>query len=153
MSYHVFSKNKVVDQVHHTVGVLWVLVSQKSEDLDLDQGLFVEPALVPDDLQGQFLLVAVVVHAQHLAEAALAEDLQDLVSVADVVAGYHLVVAAFVVVAVVRGVHVVLHLFGTQTDVVDLGVAQDLVLLVGRELRGEEFQNRGRRGRHLYRLP
>ena len=52
ISYHVFSKYEVIDEMHHTVRVLRVFFSQITKDLYFYHGLFVEPALVSDDLQG-----------------------------------------------------------------------------------------------------
>ena len=48
----------------------------------------VKPLLVPDHLEGDVLVGLVVVHLEDLAEGPLADDFEDLVSVAYVVMGY-----------------------------------------------------------------
>lgn len=78
---------EVIQHVNDVVLAVLVLGPQVVEDAHLDERLVVEALLVADDLDGHVLVGAVVQRADHLPEAALADHLEDLVAVADVVVG------------------------------------------------------------------
>lgn len=76
---------EVVQHVYDMVASVRVLLPQLVQYPNLDEGLMVEALLVADDLDCDVLLGFVVQRPDHLSEAALADNLQDLVPVADVV--------------------------------------------------------------------
>uniref|UniRef100_A0A182QEJ1 Uncharacterized protein n=1 Tax=Anopheles farauti TaxID=69004 RepID=A0A182QEJ1_9DIPT len=82
---HVVAKHEAVVHVDDVHRVVPVLRPQVLQDADLLLRLPVKPLLVPDHLQRDVLEVAMVVRFHHLPEAALADDLQHLVPVRDVV--------------------------------------------------------------------
>ena len=124
-------EGEVVEQVDDVVGVVLVLLPQVLQDPYLLLGLPVEPLLVPDHLQRHVVVVLVVVGLDHLAEAALSNHFEHLVPVGQMVVGDVSVGALVVVVpAVVGGGDDPRPLLGVGTDEVDLGVVEDLVVLV-----------------------
>ena len=62
-----------------------VLRHEELEDVDLALGLLLEAGLVLDDLQGDGLLVLVVLGLEDFPEGAFAQVAEDLVPVLDVV--------------------------------------------------------------------
>ena len=101
-AYEVIAEGEALLHAHDVVDVILVVVFQVLQHLHLDSGLVVEALLVADDLHRHVFVVLVVEALQCLPEAALAEEVDDFVAVADVVVHHHLVVALFVVVAVVE---------------------------------------------------
>lgn len=91
----------------------------------------VESFLIPYDLDRDVFACLVVQGADHLAEGALANDLEDLVPVRDVVV-QHLVVGAIVVVetTVLRRAFFPMDLGRLVPEVPHLWVAFDLLALV-----------------------
>lgn len=79
------AKVERVQHVDDIVGAVRVLLAQLVQQPNFDQRLVVEALLVADDLDGDMLADFVVEGAHHLAEAALADDLEDFVAVEDVV--------------------------------------------------------------------
>lgn len=93
----------------------------------------------PDDFDGDVRVCLVVEGADDLAKAAAANDLEDLVAVADVVVQHLVVAAVFVVVAaVVRRVLLRVHLARVQPHVPHLGVLADLAAFVLRHALTEQ---------------
>lgn len=122
---------KVVEHVYHVVRPVGVLFPQLVQYPHLDEGLVVEALLVADDFDCHVLVGFVVQRPDDLAEAALADDLEDFVPVADVVVDHLVVAAVVVVVARVEGA----ARFGVdfarvQPEVVHLGVLFNLLLFV-----------------------
>jgi hypothetical protein len=113
------------------------------EHLDLDERLVMEPLLVANDLDGDHVARLVIAALEHLSERALAEDVDDLVAVHDVVMRDEEVVATVVVKAVVvcRVLFGILLLVAVRADKVDLLVLLDLLLLVRREIARVERQS------------
>lgn len=90
-----------------------------------------EALLVPDDLDGHVVVRLVVERANHLPETALANHLEDLVAVRDVVMAYLVVAAVVVVVAAVEHrARLGVDLARVQSQVPDLCVLFNLLLLV-----------------------
>lgn len=79
---------EVVEHVYHVVCSVHILLAQFIQYPDLDQGLMVEAFLVANDFDCHVLVGFVVQCPDHLSEAALADDLQDFVPVADVVVNH-----------------------------------------------------------------
>lgn len=124
-----------VVHVYDVHAVVLVLLPEGFQYPNLLLGLSVEALLVSDHLEGNVPVLLVVVGLDDLAEAALTYDLEDLVPVGHVVVGYVDVRALVVVVLVVVGhPYDTRPLLGVNTYEVDLGVVEDLVVLVGREL-------------------
>ena len=128
----VVSEGEMVDQMDDVVCVVLVLLPQVLQYPNLLVGLAVESLLVPYHLQSNVLLRSVIVRLQHLPETALSEDLEDLVAIGDVVVGDHLIRPSVVVIAtVVRSTGETLSLLGVLTDEVDLGIGENLLVLIG----------------------
>lgn len=125
---------EVVQHVDDVVSRIAVLLAEMVEDLDFDQRLVVKPLLVPDDLDGDVLARLVVQRADDLAERPLADHLEDLVPVRDVVV-QHLVVGAVLVVeaTVLRRTLFAVDLGRLVAEVPDLGVGVHLLALVLRQ--------------------
>lgn len=121
---------EIVQHVDDVMRVIGVLLAQLVQDANLDQRLVMEPLLVPDYLDGHVLVGFVVQGPNDLAEAALANHLEDLVAVRDVVMD-HLVVAPVVIVvaAVQHRSRFRVDLARVQAEVPDLVVLFDLLLL------------------------
>lgn len=100
--------------------------------LNLDERLVVESLLVADDLDRDHLAGLVVTALHDLAEGSLAEDVDDLVAVEDLVVGDEEVVAALVVESKVVERDVLARglLVALGPDEVDFLVLADLLLLV-----------------------
>lgn len=71
-----------VDDIVCPVGVLLAQLVQQSH---LDERLVMEAFLVPYDLDGDVLVRLVIESTHHLAEAALANHLEDFVAIANVI--------------------------------------------------------------------
>lgn len=69
------------------------------QDIDFNQRLLMKPLLVPDDLDSHQTPHLVVDAANNLAEAALAEEIDNLVPISEMVTHHDRIVAAFVIVA------------------------------------------------------
>ena len=132
--------------LHQVVLVLLVLVPQVLQNLELHQRLLVKPLLVPYHLHGHRTSRLVVVTAHHLPEATLAELVDDLEPVREMVALAHHVVAAVVVVAVVIAPAslLALHLLRADPREVHARVLQNLRPLE-RGQRGAVSPERSRR--------
>lgn len=118
------------------------------EHLDLDERLVMEPLLVADDLDGHHLARLVIAALEHLSEGALAEHVDDLVAIHNVVVRDEEVVAAIVVEAVVvrRVLLGVLLLVAVGADKVNLLVLLDLLLFVRGEIASIERESICKRG-------
>lgn len=81
----VVAEVEVVQHVDDVVTAVLVLLPQMVQYPDFHQGLVMEPLLVPDDLDRHVLVGHVVERLYHLAEAALSDHLEDLVSITDVI--------------------------------------------------------------------
>lgn len=76
---------------------------QLLQNVDFDQRLLVEPLLVPDDLDSHKLAELVIDTPDNLSETTLAEDVEDLVPVRQVVTEDNLIVPSIIVVTKVLG--------------------------------------------------
>lgn len=97
----VLAKHYVVFHADDVAFVLRIIVSQVLQNLNLDCRLVVEAFLVTNDLECNELTLLVVKHTQSLPETALAEEIDHLIAICDVIFEHNLVVATFVVVSVV----------------------------------------------------
>lgn len=129
------AKSKMFQHVHDIHRVVAVLLLEVVQNADLLLCLAMEAFLVADHLEGDVLLHLVVVGLDHLAEAALANDLEHLVPVGDVIVGHVQVGAVVVVEAVVVGAtdHA-LSLLGVRAHEVDMCVVEDLMVFEGGQL-------------------
>lgn len=122
---------KVVQHVDDVVRVIHVLLPQLIQNAHLDQGLLVEPLLIPDDLDGHVLVRLVIERPHHLPKAALADQLENLVAIRDVVMDDLVVAAVLVVVTAVEyRARLAVDLERVQAQVPDLRVLFNLRLLV-----------------------
>ena len=137
---------EVLLHLHQIMLVLLVLVPQVLQNLELHQRLVVKPLLVPYHLHRHRSSHLVVVTAHHLPEATLAELVDDLEPVREMVALAHDVVSPFVVVAVVIAPAslLALHLLRADPREVHARVLQDLRPLE-RGQRGAVSPERSRR--------
>lgn len=71
----------------HVVRSVGVLLAQFVQQSNLDECLMMEALLVADDFDGDVRIGFVVERSDHLAEAAFADDLQNLVAIGYVVVG------------------------------------------------------------------
>lgn len=71
------------------------------QHFDLNQRLVMEALLVANDLDRDHFARSVITALQDLAERALAQHVNDLVTISNVISWYDEVVASFIVVAVV----------------------------------------------------
>jgi hypothetical protein len=141
-----------LDDVMFLIGVLWNLVSKERcevkevanpfaevvKNLYLDQSLVVETFLVPDDLDSDRLASTMVTTTQDLAEGTLPKCVHHLVSECQMIMGNNLIIAAFVVIAVI--VYIILRcsllLFTSRSDEVYHLIVEDFPLLVGGKVLG-----------------
>lgn len=94
---HVVPEDEAVEDADHEVPVVLVVLREMLEDADLLARLSSEARIVADDLQGHEAALLVVEALHHLPERALSEQFEELVTIADVVARAHNVVAVAVV--------------------------------------------------------
>ena len=141
-----------LDDIMFLIGVLWNLVSKERgeveevanpfaevvENLYLDQGLMVETFLVPDDLYSDRLASTMVATAQDLAKGTLPKCVHHLVSECQMIMGNNLIIAAFVVIAViVYGIlRCSLLFFASRSDEVYHLIVKDFPLFVGGKVLG-----------------
>ena len=116
------TKGKVLVQGDEVLAVLLVL-GERAEDLDLDLALLVDQRQVAQDLHCFQGLLLVVEGLDHLAVGAPAEDLEDLVSVAQVVVFDEDVVRPVVVKAVVGQGRVAFELVDFGSDIINASEA------------------------------
>jgi hypothetical protein len=102
------------------------------EDLDLDERLVMEALLIADDLDCYRFTSAVIAAMQDLTKGALAERVDDLVPISQVIAIDDEVVSTVVVVPkiVSRVLRRGLVLLAPSPDTVDRRVVDDLLALV-----------------------
>ena len=125
---------EIIEHVYHVVRSVHVLLAQFVQYPNLDEGLVVEAFLVPDDFDCHVLIGFVVQRPDDLTEAALADDLEDFVPVADVVVDHLVVAAVVIVVARVEGrSRLGVDFAGIESQVVDFRVFLDLLLFVVRQ--------------------
>lgn len=95
-------KVEALCEVDHAVATVGIPLFQLLQKIDLDQGLLMESLLVPDDLH-RYQRAGLVIDAPHnLAEAPLAQDVDDLISIREVISNHNVVVPAIIVVAEIR---------------------------------------------------
>ena len=146
---YVVAEREVVEEVDDVVRAVGVLLPEVLQYPYLLHGLAVEPLLVPHNLERHVLLRLVVERLEDLSETALAQHLDHLVAIVHVIARHGQVAARLVVIAaVVGGPTRPLPFLGVLPRKVDLRVAENLLLLKGRQLAavdakrhfgGEEF--------------
>lgn len=114
------------------------------QDLDLYEGLVVEPLLVSDDLDGYRFTSAVVATMQHLSERSLAQCIDDFITVCQVVTIDDKIVTTLIVISmIVRRVIDSGWFFVTvSTNVIDRWVIENLLALIVRKVLSlRAFQN------------
>lgn len=127
---NVIAKGEVFQHVYDIHRVVAVLLFKMFQDANLLLGLTVEAFLVSDHLQGDVLLHLVIIGFDHLAEAALADDLEHLVSVSDVVVRHVQVRSVVVIKSIVVGAtNHTLSFLGIRSHKVHMGIVEDLVVL------------------------
>ena len=98
----VITEIHIVGHPYNELIVACVLVINVFENLHFDHGLMVKALLVSNKLDGH-LAPSLVVDALHnLPEAPFPDDLQNLISVCNMVPNNEIVVAALVIVAVIK---------------------------------------------------
>ena len=107
----VLSEDHEVVYPNDVVLIVLVVDVQVLQRLELDSSLVLELLLVPYDLDGHQVLCLVIQAFDCLAETTLPKELEDFVSVAEVVFKDDLVVALLVVVAIVEYIHLFQSLF------------------------------------------
>lgn len=130
----VLAEDELLLDANYVLLVLWVVVAQLIQYLCLDEALLIQAFLVSEYLEGDVLLVLVVKTFEDLAEAALAEPVDDLETVADVLALLGdvlvlVVVEAVVVHAVRCGRWALLGFAFVDVEPIDGVVVEDLLLL------------------------
>lgn len=81
-------KVEVVQHVNDVVRSIGVLLAEFVENAHLDERLMVEALFVSDDFDCDILICFVVQCANHLPKAALANHLQDLIAIANVIVNH-----------------------------------------------------------------
>ena len=128
------SEVAVVLDLDDVVGVIWVLILQVLQYVQLDTCLVLIPFLVLDDLDGDNLPSLVVQALQSLTKRSLTKEVDHLKSKAEMVMQHHLVVSVLVVIAIVvvpagrLAMHFVLQRL--VPNIVNLAVVQQLSLLI-----------------------
>lgn len=93
---------EIVEHVDDVMRIVRVLLTQLVQDAHLHQRLVMEPLLVPNNLDGHVVIRFVVQRTNDLSKAALANHLQDLVPIRDVVMDHLVITAVVIVVAAVQ---------------------------------------------------
>lgn len=96
-----------------------------------------ETLLIADDLNRDGFACLVISTVQYLTKRTLAQSIHDFIAVSEVITIDHLVIAALVIVTEVidDNVRMCLLLLTPRTDAIDLGMVENLLLLiVGQEL-------------------
>lgn len=99
-----------IQHVDHVVRSVGVFLAQFVQQPDLDEGLMMEALLVADDLDGDVRVGFVVECSDHLAEAAFADDLENLVAIGYVVVGnlgMEMVNCSYYVCAIVLNIYLI----------------------------------------------
>lgn len=99
------SEDQIVLHADDIVLVAGVSTVQEFEDFQLHARLILEFLLVSDDFDGAYLLVTMVEALDSLTEAAGADEVLNLVPVANVVADTGLQLAVGVIIAIVIDIH------------------------------------------------
>lgn len=128
------------EMARHTDIVVFILrvpFNEILENLDLHEGLRMEPFLVANHLDGHRLAREMVKAFEHLAKRAFAHDLQDLVTILEMVALLDEVIATLVVIAIVAAGlgQTGGPLLCMVTDKVNLFVFCDFLLFIVRQTR------------------
>ena len=139
----VLSKDHIVVEVNHIHDVLRVVFFQKLQDFKFHARLVVVLLLILDDLDGHIDAILVVETFDCRTERAFAKEALDLEAIADVIVGDDLIIARFIIVAIV-----VLLLWAAlgllcsrRTYEINLRVVKDLLLLILCQLVGEVDQH------------
>ena len=96
--YDVLAKHKAVQDPHHVRTASRVFGRDVLQDPHLHSCLMVKSLLIPQHLQRHRLSALVIETLQHLSKAALAQQVEDLVAIANVLSTDCLVIALVVVV-------------------------------------------------------
>ena len=99
------AEHTIIFDPNNIILVVLVMVVQIFENLQLNSCLVLEFFLISDDLDSHHLLSLVIEALDSLSKAALAEELEDLISVAQVVLEDDLVVTLIVIITVIEYVH------------------------------------------------
>jgi len=128
---NVVPESERLHHMHNIVYIVLILLTQMLQDSDLLLGLTMETLLVTHHFQSNVSVRLVVVRFYDLPETALADNLQHLVPVRDVIVGHVDVLSGIVIIpAVLRTPNDALPLFRAGTQEVNLRVVEDLVVLV-----------------------
>lgn len=104
--YHqVLSEQDIVFHSDDIVLVVLVMEVQVLQDFEFDASLVLKLLLVPDEFDRHCLLRLVIQTLDGLAKASLSEELQDFISVAEMVLEHHLVIPLCVIEPVVVDAH------------------------------------------------
>lgn len=92
---------EVLCHLYDVVLLLWVPLAKIIKDLDFNEGLMMEPLLVPNNLYCNRLSCCMVSTAQYLAERTLPEAVQYFVTVTEMVTLNDKIITAVIIVTVV----------------------------------------------------
>lgn len=116
-------------------GVVLVLFPQVLKDPDLLLCLSVEPLLISHHFEGNMLVCFVIVHFQHLPEAAFAYHLEDLVAVGYVVVWDMCVGTLFIIIStIVWSANDTRPLLSIRSNEVYLRVVENLMMFIWSKL-------------------
>lgn len=121
------SKHDIIFNMDHVHNVFVIVLTKVLQDLEFHTGLVIVLLLVLDNFDGYLALILVVNAAKCRAKAALAEELDDLVTVAYMITDDYLVVTLIIVITVVIYLIVLLFL-GLLTFFLLLGAVGRLLL-------------------------
>lgn len=131
-----------IEHVNDIHRVVLILLAQLPQYLHLLLRLTMEPLLVPHHLQGDMLLLLVIVRLYNLAERTFTDHLQHLVPVGHVIMGHVDVGTMLVVVAVVvRPADYPWPLLRVRPDEIYVAIIENLVVLVRRQLVHVDLQH------------
>lgn len=125
------SEDRIVLDSNDIVDILWIIVSQVCQDIQLHPSLMMESLLIPDDLYSDMFVGFVVEALDGLPETSLAQKLLNLIPVAQMVFHDNLVVTTVIIVAVVEFCIVfAMDFSGVQSKEVDFLEILDFMLLI-----------------------
>ena len=103
-----------------------------------------ETLFIADDLNRNGFTCLVISAVQYLAKRALAQGVHDFIAVSEMITVDHLIIATLVIITKVidNNLRVCLLLLTPRTDTIDLGIIENLFLLIiGQGLSLRRIQN------------
>jgi hypothetical protein len=133
------SKDAVVFDSDDVVYIIRVVLSQVIEDVKFNSSLVMKSLLVSDDLDGDLFICLVVTAFKGLSKAALAQEIENLIPVDQVILQHNLVVTSVIIVTIiVLKLRRCPNLGGIQPKEIDLAVVNYLgSLILGQIIRIE----------------